>query len=69
MGFNKGAYDKQYAKEHIKRKHIPFNDTDPEDMRLLAWINRQPNATEYVKKLVREDMEKAGVINAQRVDH
>lgn len=59
MAFNKGAYDMQYAKDHIKRKHIPFNDTDPDDMALLAWINRQPNATQYVKKLVREDMEKA----------
>ena len=58
MPFNKGEYDKQYAKEHIRRKHIPFNDTDPEDMALLAWINRQPNATRYIKNLVREDMRK-----------
>ena len=58
MAFNKGAYDKQYAKEHIKRKFIPFNDTDPEDMMLLDWINKQPNVTQYVKKLVAEDMKK-----------
>ena len=58
MPFDKGSYDKQYAKDHIKRKHIPFNDTDPEDMALLAWINRQQNATQYIKRLVREDMGK-----------
>lgn len=58
MAFNKSEYDKQYARENIKRKHIPFNQNNPEDMALLDWINRQPNATEYIKRLVREDIKR-----------
>ena len=56
--FDKSKYDQEYAKEHIRRKHIPFNDTDPEDMLLWDWIRKQPNATQYIKKLIREDMQK-----------
>ena len=58
MAFDKGAYDKQYAKDHIKRKHIPFNDTVPEDQELLSWLATKPNVTQYVKQLIREDMER-----------
>ena len=32
--FVKGQYDVAYAREHIKRKHIPFNDQKPEDMEI-----------------------------------
>ena len=56
MAFDKGTYDKQYAKDHIKRKFIPFNDTVPEDIALLEWINKQPNATAYIKELVKNDI-------------
>ena len=56
MAFDKGTYDKQYAKDHIKRKFIPFNDTVPEDQELLSWLATKPNVTQYVKQLIREDM-------------
>ena len=56
MAYDKSSYDKQYAKDHIKRKFIPFNDTVPEDVALLEWINKQPNATAYIKELVKCDI-------------
>ena len=56
MAFNKGEYDKQYNKDHIKRKFIPFNDNVPEDQEILEWLATKPNVTQYVKQLIREDM-------------
>ena len=58
MPFNKSDYDIQYAKEHIKRKFIPFNDTNPEDAELLEWLATKGNVTAYVKRLIRDDMAK-----------
>lgn len=58
MPFNKSDYDIQYAKEHIKRKFIPFNDTNPEDAELLEWLSTKGNITAYVKQLIRDDMSK-----------
>ena len=57
MAFDKSKYDKEYAKAHITRKFIPFNDTVPEDAELLAWLAQCGNVTQYVKRLIREDME------------
>lgn len=57
MPFDKSEYDKQYAKDHIKRKFIPFNDTVPEDVALLEWLAKQSNVTAYIKGLIRADME------------
>ena len=56
MAFDKGQYDKDYAKTHIKRKFIPFNDTVPEDQEMLVWLSTKGNVTAYVKQLIREDM-------------
>ena len=56
MAFDKSKYDKEYAKAHITRKFIPFNDTVPEDAELLAWLVQCGNVTQYVKRLIREDM-------------
>ena len=57
MAFDKGKYDMNYAKAHITRKHIPFNDTVPEDVELLAWLSNQENVTHYIKQLIRADIE------------
>ena len=62
MAFDKKAYDKEYAKAHITRKFIPFNDTVPEDAELLAWLAQQGNVTQYVKGLIREDMESKQIV-------
>lgn len=58
MPFDKSSYDKQYAKDHIKRKFIPFNDTVPEDQIILSWLSTKKNVTKYVKELILEDIEK-----------
>lgn len=55
--FDKKTYDMEYAKHHIRRKFIPFNDNNPEDQQLLAWLEDQENVTAYVKGLIRRDME------------
>lgn len=60
LKFNKSAYDQQYTKENIARKLLTFNRNNPSDIRLFDWINSQGNATEYIKRLIREDMKKAG---------
>ena len=57
MPFDKKAYDMGYARAHITRKFIPFNDTVPEDAELLKWLACKPNVTQYVKELIRADME------------
>ena len=56
MPFNKSEYDKEYAKAHITRKFIPFNDTVPEDVEILAWLATKENVTGYIKYLIRQDM-------------
>lgn len=54
--FDKAAYDKAYYKEKIIRKVINFNRSDPADLALLEWLEQQPNATQYIKSLIRADM-------------
>ena len=54
--FNKSKYDTEYNKAHVKRKFIPFNDTNKEDVELLAWLDRQENVTQYIKSLIAEDI-------------
>ena len=56
MPFDKKTYDVEYAKAHVKRKFIPFNDQNPDDARLLSWLSNQDNVTQYIKGLIRDDM-------------
>ena len=56
MAFDKAKYDIEYAKAHITRKFIPFNDTNPEDAALLAWLGTKDNVTQYIKRLITNDM-------------
>ena len=63
MAFDKGKYDKDYNREHIRRTFIPFNDTNPEDAELLAWLSTKVNVTQYVKQLIREDMARDSLSN------
>ena len=59
MAFDKSKYDQQYSKLFVTKKLIPFNKLKKEDVELLQWIEAQEeNATQYVKRLVREDMNK-----------
>ena len=54
----KYEYDLEYLKKNIFAKRVPFNRTQPEDMKLLEWVEAQGNFTQYVKRLIREDMER-----------
>lgn len=56
MPFDKSSYDKEYAKKHITRKFIPFNDTVEQDAEILAWLATKENVTAYVKQLITDDM-------------
>ena len=56
MAFSKTKYDIEYNKAHVKRKFIPFNDTNKEDVELLAWLDKQGNVTQYIKRLIAEDI-------------
>jgi len=67
MPFDKSTYDKEYAKEHIKRKHIPFNTSNPDDLEILEWLASKGNISQYVKRLIREDMEKYEALENMRI--
>lgn len=54
----KAAYDKQYMKENVVRKLLAFNMVNDRDRELLEHLNSQRNITEYIKKLIEEDMRK-----------
>ena len=56
MAFNKSEYDMEYNRRNIKRKFIPFNIQNPEDLELLEWLAGK-NVSAYVKELIRADME------------
>lgn len=57
MPFNKSEYDQEYAKKHIVRKFIPFNDRIPDDLAMLKYLATKPNVTAYIKKLIQLDMQ------------
>lgn len=58
MAFDKRQYDQQYAKAHLTKKLISFNLDKPEDMKLLSFAESFGNFTNYIKRLIRQDMEK-----------
>ena len=56
--FDQNAYVQQYIKEHIKRRLIPFNMDKPEDKAIWDWLEGMDNITEYIKRLIRDDMKR-----------
>ena len=60
MGFNKTQYDVEYAKRYIRRVTIPFNDNNPEDQQMIAWLDKHINKTAYIKELIVRDMIEKG---------
>ena len=58
MAFDKAKYDIEYTKAHIKCKRIPFNDMVEDDKELLEWLEQNGNVTQYIKQLIRDDMER-----------
>ena len=57
-------YMKDYNNRHVKWRKVSFNDKNPDDMILAAWIDAQKelpskeSTSAYIKRLVREDMER-----------
>ena len=45
----------KYAREKTKAYTMRFYPTDAD---LLAWLESQPNKQGYIKRLIREDMER-----------
>ena len=68
MAFDKGKYDQEYAKAHIRRKHIPFNETVPADAEMLSWLATKDNVTAYVKQLIRDDMNRIRSQNGSQME-
>lgn len=52
----KARYDMEYARKNIRRKEIPFNMTQPDDAELFRHLESQGNFTQYIKDLIRKDM-------------
>ena len=49
----------QYAKEHITKKVIDFNDQNEIDRVILDWLKEKKyKFAPYIKELIREDMNK-----------
>ena len=56
----KNEYNSKYVVTHQSQRKIIFNDTIPEDMEMRDWLDSQPNINQYLKGLIRDDMNKAG---------
>lgn len=55
----KSAYDQQYIKTNVVRMMVTFNRRKPEDMVLYDWMtSRGESMVAYIKRLIREDMER-----------
>lgn len=50
------AYNAAYQKENIVRKVVKFNKKNPEELRMIEWIDLQENWAGYCKDLIRADM-------------
>lgn len=61
---NQINYQKRYNNDHVSWRKVSFNDKNPDDMILAAWIDAQKelpskeSTSAYIKRLVREDMER-----------
>lgn len=55
--FDKGSYDKQYAKENIKR--IPLDLNRNTDADIIEHLENLPESrNRYIKRLIRADIKK-----------
>lgn len=59
--FDQNKYVAGYLKNNIKLVHVSLNRTKPEDMRILEWLQKQPEgASGYLKRLILKDMGNGG---------
>lgn len=55
----KYSYDKAYLQENTTRVSLVFNKRKPDDLILMEWLKAQAEGSNgYIKRLIREDMEK-----------
>ncbi len=53
----KHEYDVNYAKEKLQQVRLSLNKGTDAD--LISWLEKQPNKQGYIKRLIREDIERA----------
>ena len=57
--FDQAKYISEYNKENIHYRKISFNRRNPEDEKIVEWIDSQQESTSaYLKRLAREDMQR-----------
>lgn len=57
--FDQKKYVNDYIKSRIIYRRMNFNNSKPEDMRMVEWIDAQPEGvSNYLKRLILEDMKK-----------
>lgn len=49
-------YMRKYGAANYAQVKIQLRKDDPDDQQILAHIKNQPNVTEYIRRLVRQDM-------------
>lgn len=54
--FNKTDYDMRYRKGHIRQISLSLNKIHDAD--IIAHLEKQHNMTGYLKRLIREDIQK-----------
>ena len=56
--YKDAEYKKTYQREHIVFKKMNFNTSKEEDVKMIEWIEKQPEgASPYLKRLVQKDIE------------
>lgn len=60
---NKQERDNKYIKELTKQFAIRFFVSSEQD--LIEWLESQPNKTDYIRQLIRADMEKQNNTKAE----
>lgn len=56
MAFNQTKYIEGYLRNNIKQVRVSLNKKHDAD--IIAWLEKQGNASGYIKRLIREDMSK-----------
>jgi hypothetical protein len=64
MAFDKTRYDIEYSKNNVMRLFLNFNRNNAEDVALLNFARSQGNVTAYIKRLIKEDMEKKSAVGS-----
>lgn len=58
MAFDQTKYIEGYLKSNIKQVRVSLNKKH--DAEMIAWLEKQGNASGYIKRLIMQDMQKEG---------